>query len=77
MRRIGSESFGGNLSILTEEVFGNREIVKRHELIVEDLVSQGYGYKQIIEMLQFDEIPVNLNIRLQIKSLIARTNEES
>jgi predicted ATPase len=77
VRRIGTESFGGNLSILTEDVFGNREIVKQHELIVAGLVSQGYNYQQIIEMLQFDEIPVNLNIRLQIKSLIARANEKS
>jgi predicted ATPase len=77
VRKIGLESFGGNLSVLTEDVFGNKEIIKKHELIVEDLVKQKLSYEEIIQLLQFDDIPVNLNIRLQAKSLINRSNEES
>jgi ABC-type cobalamin/Fe3+-siderophores transport system ATPase subunit len=70
IRGISQESFGGNINTLTEEVFGNREITKKHELIVEKLVLQKYSYEQILEMLEFDGIPVNLNIRLYAKSLI-------
>ncbi|HTD97775.1 MAG TPA: AAA family ATPase [Mucilaginibacter sp.] len=77
IRRIGMESFGGNLSVLTEDVFGNREIVKKHELIIEKLVKQKFSYEEIMQLLQFDEIPVNLNIRLHAKSLINRENEKS
>jgi len=77
VRRIGLESFGGNLSVLTEDIFGNKEIIKKHELIVRDLVDEGLSYDQIMQILQFSEIPVNLNIRLQARSLINRKNEES
>ncbi|MGZ4160887.1 MAG: AAA family ATPase, partial [Neobacillus sp.] len=70
VRKIGLESFGGNLGTLTEDVFGNREITKTHELIVEDLVQQKYTYDQIIEILQTEDIPVNLNVRLYAKSLL-------
>ena len=72
VRRIGLESFGGNLATLTEDVFGNREVVKKHELIIETLVKQGHSYEEIIRILRFDDIPVNLNVRLYAKSLISR-----
>ena len=70
IRGISQETFGGNINTLTEEVFGNREIIKKHEMVVEKLVRQQYSYEQILQLLEFDGIPVNLNIRLYAKSLI-------
>ena len=69
LRRIGIESFGENLTTLTEEVFGNREIKKHYKKIIEALVNQGLAYNQIISKLESDNIPLSLNARLYLRSL--------
>ncbi len=74
IKRIGLESFGENLSILTEEVFGNRGIPKQYKLILERLVEQGKNYLEIKELLEFDEIPLSINASVYLKSIL---NEKS
>jgi len=70
IRRIGLESFGENLTVLTDEVFGNKEVPKQYKTIVKSLIAQGKNYEQILELLEFDDQPLSLNVRLFIKSLI-------
>ncbi|GAB2977409.1 hypothetical protein GCM10027049_10640 [Mucilaginibacter puniceus] len=74
IRRIGIESFGENLTILTDEVFGNKSVPKQYKKIVQELVQEGKTYEDIITLLEFDEMPLSLNIRLYIKSLINNQN---
>jgi AbiJ N-terminal domain 3/AAA domain, putative AbiEii toxin, Type IV TA system len=73
IRKIGIESFGENLTILTDEVFGNRSIPKQHKLIIEKLVSDGKSYDEIVLLLESDGLPLSLNALMTIKSL---TNEK-
>lgn len=69
IRKIGIESFGENLTVLTEEVFGNREIPKQYKKIVDRLVEiEQLSYNQIITELESDGIPLSLNARLYIRS---------
>lgn len=70
LKRIGIESFGENLGVLTEEVFGDRSVDKKYKSIISDLVNQGYSYEEIIDLLQFDEVPLSLNAKIYIRTLI-------
>lgn len=72
VRRIPLESFGENLGVLTEDIFGNKGIPKQHKKILNDLVESGKTYDEIVSLLEFDEIPLSLNARLFIKSMVNR-----
>lgn len=74
IRRIGIESFGENLTTLTDDVFGNREIEKQYKKIIDEQITYGNNFDEIVSMLQFDEIPLSLNTRLYIKSKIQNKN---
>ncbi len=68
VRRIGLESFGENLTTLTDEVFGNKEVPKQYKKIIRALVTQGKSYEEIVSLLQSDFAPLSLNTRVFIKS---------
>ncbi|CDS92087.1 conserved hypothetical protein [Sphingobacterium sp. PM2-P1-29] len=70
LKRISIESFGENLGVLTEEVFGDRSTDKKYKSIILNLVRQGYNYDEIIDLLQFDEVPLSLNVKIYIRNLI-------
>ena len=70
LRKIGIETFGENLTVLTEEVFGNRSIPKQYKLILERLVNNGLSYDEIINELESDDIPLSLNARMYLKTIV-------
>ncbi|MET4082958.1 ABC-type lipoprotein export system ATPase subunit [Pedobacter sp. UYP30] len=70
IRRIGLECFGENLSVITDEVFGDREIPKQYKKIITELVDQGKTYDEIVKLLEFDEYPLSLNASIFIKNII-------
>ncbi len=72
IRKIGIESFGENLTTLTEDVFGNREIQKQYKTIIDRLILKGFTYSQINEKLESDNTPLSLNARLYIKSQVSQ-----
>ncbi len=74
VRRIGLESFGEDSSVLTEEVFGNKEIPKHYKTKIEQLVKQGYDYGEIVSKIEFDALPLSLNAKIYIKSLLSNSN---
>jgi ABC-type cobalamin/Fe3+-siderophores transport system ATPase subunit len=76
VRKIGQESFGGNIASLIEEVFGNRSVIKSHEIIIDKLIKKQFDYDTILAMLRSDEIPVTLGTRLYIRSALKLRNEE-
>lgn len=70
IRKIGIETFGENLTVLTEEVFGNRSIPKQYKLILERLVENGFSYDAIINELESDNVPLSLNARMYLKTIV-------
>ena len=68
VRQIGIESFGTNLTTLTEEVFGNKEVLKQYKKIINRMVSDGKSYDNIINILETEGFPLSINILLYIKS---------
>ncbi|GHT51707.1 hypothetical protein AGMMS49982_09880 [Bacteroidia bacterium] len=77
IRRIPLESFGENLSVLSEEIFGNKGIPKQHTKILKRLVDSNKSYEDIVSLLEFDEIPLSLNARIFIKSMINQRDKKS
>lgn len=68
IRKIGIESFGENLSTLTEEVFGNKEIEKQYKKIIDRLIETQASYSDIISKLESGGVPISLNVRMYVKS---------
>lgn len=71
IRRIGRESFGENLSTLTEEVFGNRSIPKHYKQVIDELVIKHKDYDKVLGIMQEGNLPLSLNVRLYLKGQIA------
>lgn len=70
IRKPSKETFGENLSTIIEEIFGNREIPKQFKIILSNLIKNGMSYDDIIKEIESDNVPVNLNTRLYLKSII-------
>lgn len=69
IRKIGIESFGENISTLTDEVFGNRQVPKHYKKIIDNLAFIGYSFDEIVSMLETDDIKLSLNARLYISGI--------
>jgi ABC-type multidrug transport system ATPase subunit len=67
------ETFGENLTVITEEIFGNNSIPNQYKKILKQLVEEGKNYSEILNLISSDNIPVSLNLRVYLKSII---NEE-
>lgn len=70
LRKPGKETFGENLSTIIEEIFGNREVPKQFKIILSDLIKKGMSYDDIIKEIESDNVPVSLNTRLFLKSIV-------
>lgn len=69
VRKIGLESFGANLTDITEEVFGTNEIPKHYQDIIKRLIKEGKTTDEIVKAIQSDNVPLSLNLRVLIRNL--------
>jgi len=74
VRKLSYETFGENLTVLTEDIFGNRSVPKQYKKILRSLVEDGNNFDEILDMIETDSIPLSLNARLYLKSIL---NEKS
>ncbi|WCC45998.1 AAA family ATPase [Tenacibaculum finnmarkense] len=68
LRKIGIESFGENLTILTEDVFENRDINKHYKIILDKMINEYFNYEIIIQKIENENLPLSLNAKLYLKS---------
>tara|TARA_R110002167_G_scaffold287357_1_gene492221 strand:- start:1526 stop:3451 length:1926 start_codon:yes stop_codon:yes gene_type:complete len=68
LRKIGVESFGENLTVLTEDIFENREINKHYKIMLDKMIERYFDYEVIIEKIQNENLPLSLNAKLYLKS---------
>lgn len=68
LRKIGVECFGENLTVLTEDVFSNRDINKHYKVILDKMIEDHYDYDTIIEKIENKNLPLSLNAKLYLKS---------
>ena len=76
VKRIGMESFGENLTNLTEEVFDNKDITPYYVKMLKGLIDNGLGYEEIVRLVQSEDIPVSLNLTILLRTLIENKNNE-
>lgn len=76
VKRIGMESFGENLTNLTEEVFDNKDITPYYVTMLKGLIDNGLGYEEIVRLVQSEDIPVSLNLTILLRTLIENKNNE-
>jgi len=68
------ETFGENLTVITEDIFGNIDIPNQYKTILNRLVQSGKSYDEIVTLISSEKIPLSLNTRIYLKSIL---NEES
>lgn len=69
VRKPNSETFGENLTVITNEIFGNREVPDYFKIQLKNLVSSGFTYDEILREIQSPNTDVSLNVNLFLKSL--------
>lgn len=69
IRKIYKESFGENLSNITDEIFGNRDVSNEYKKIINSFIKKGKNYGEIVELLESDEVPLSLNAKIYIRSM--------
>jgi predicted ATPase len=72
IRGLERESFGENLTIITQDIFGNREVPRHFIKLISELVSKGKQYSEIVSILETENLPISSNISLYIKSLMTK-----
>lgn len=78
IKKIGLESFGENLTTLTEEIFGNKEVPKFYKKKINELIREDYSYEEVVKLLVgSNDIPLSLNLTLFIKNLFESKNEKN
>lgn len=70
IRHPAIETFGENLTRITDEIFGARETPSHFRAELKYLVNMGYTYDQILELLQDDGTPLSLNASIFLKALV-------
>ncbi len=70
------DSFGENLSVITDEIFGNRDVNKYYRTFIRSLVEKGKSFDQIVQLIQDGEMPLSLNTRLFLNTLIPESDDE-
>lgn len=71
VKRIGIESFGEDVSVLSDTVFGNMSEEKRYERFIENVVkANNYDYEASVRALQTGPNALGLNARLVVRTII-------
>ena len=69
VRKPNSETFGENLTVITNEIFGNRDVPDYFKIQLKKLVSLDLSYERILQEIQSPNTEVSLNVNLYLKSL--------
>ncbi len=72
LRKISTESFGENLTNITDEIFGNRDVGQEYKRIINEMIENGKNYSEIVDILESDGVPLNLNAKIYIRSVIKK-----
>jgi predicted ATPase len=70
VRKLENDSLGENLTVITQEIFGNREVSRYFVNLISTMVNGDFSFEEIVSFLKSENLPISINIRLLIKSLI-------
>lgn len=78
VKRIGIESFGADVSVLSDMVFGNLNESKRYEKFIEEVVERNkYDYDASVRELQTGPNSLSLNAKLFVRTIINKRQNEA
>lgn len=72
VRFLENESFGENLTIITQEIFGGKEVPQNFVNQISKLVDAGMSRSEIHKVIMSDDRPLSLTVALHINSLTAK-----
>lgn len=67
IRSINMESLGANISALVEEIFENKDIPKYFKTKVDELISLGLPYPDLISALESRNIELGIGLKMYIQ----------
>ncbi|WP_298550544.1 AAA family ATPase [uncultured Parabacteroides sp.] len=67
IRSINMESLGANVSALVEEIFENKDIPKYYKIKIDELISLGLSYGDLISALQSRDIELGIGLKMYIQ----------
>lgn len=75
INKIGRESFGEDLTNITNNIFGNKDVPIEYKRIIDDLVYEEKNYDEIIKVLSSDNVPLSLNAKMYIHAALGNKND--
>lgn len=64
------ETFGENLTKITDDIFGARDTTSHFKKELQILINQGYNYNDIVSLLKSNNVPLSLNLTVLLNSMI-------
>lgn len=78
VKRIGIESFGEDVSVLSDMVFDNLRDEKRYEKFIEEIVEKNqFDYDSSVRELQTGPNELSLNAKLLVRTYIEKKRDEA
>lgn len=65
------ETFGENLTKITDDIFGARDTASQFKNELKTLINEGYKYNQIIDLIKSENIPLSLNLTVLLNSMVS------
>lgn len=75
VRKPGIETIGADLTMLTDDIFGSREVQRNYKRRIAQMACR-MSYDKMIERVKSKDLPLGLGIELFIRSLYPNGNEE-
>lgn len=63
------ETFGENLTKITDDIFGARDTTSQFKNELQILINKGYSYNDIINLLKTNNVPLSLNLTVLLNSM--------
>lgn len=63
------ETFGENLTKITDDIFGARETTSQFKNELQILINKGYSYNEIINLLKTNNVPLSLNLTVLLNGM--------
>lgn len=65
------ETFGENLTKITDDIFGARDTDSQFKNELKILINKGYKYNEIIDLIKSENIPLSLNLTVLLNSMVS------
>lgn len=65
------ETFGENLTKITDDIFGARDTTSQFKNELQILINKGYSYNEIINLLKMNNVPLSLNLTVLLNGMVS------